>query len=132
MLDAKNIIVWGRNVYVSWLHSVPILREAKARGIGIVGIDPVHHRTAELCDHFWQPRPGGDFALAMAVARVLFERGWTHPDAATWSLDSCGGTTTAAERPVARRRECRTYAPRRRRFARSSGENEPGLPGGPG
>ena len=56
-----------------------MLRDAKASGAGIVLVDPVHHRTTELCEQFWQPRPGGDFALAMATARVLFERGWTHP-----------------------------------------------------
>jgi anaerobic selenocysteine-containing dehydrogenase len=81
LANAKNIILWGRNVYVSWPHLIPVLRAAKAR---IAGIDPVHNRSAELCERFWQPRPGGDFALAMAVARVLFDRGWTHPDAGEW------------------------------------------------
>jgi len=84
LLHARQIIVWGRNVYVSWPHSLPVLREAKARGAGLVLVDPVHHRTAELVDRTWQPRPGGDFALAMATARLLFERGWTHAGAARW------------------------------------------------
>ncbi|MBA3463042.1 MAG: molybdopterin-dependent oxidoreductase [Deltaproteobacteria bacterium] len=84
LLNARQIIVWGRNVYVSWTHLIPVLREARARGAGIVLVDPVHHRTSELCDRFVQPRPGGDFALAMATARLLFERGWTDPDAARW------------------------------------------------
>ncbi|MGE0548154.1 MAG: molybdopterin-dependent oxidoreductase [Kofleriaceae bacterium] len=82
--NAKHVILWGRNVYVSWPHSLPILREAKAAGSGMVLVDPVHHRSADLCDRFWQPRPGGDFALAMATARLLFERGWLHSDAARW------------------------------------------------
>lgn len=81
---ARNVIVWGRNIYVSWTHTIPRLRAAKARGAGVVLVDPVHHRTAELCERVWQPRPGGDFALAMAAARRVFERGWTHPDAARW------------------------------------------------
>jgi anaerobic selenocysteine-containing dehydrogenase len=84
LANAKRIIVWGRNVYVSWTHSLPLLHAAKKRGAAIVGVDPIHNRTAELCDRFYQPRPGGDFALAMATARVLFDRGWTHPDAARW------------------------------------------------
>jgi anaerobic selenocysteine-containing dehydrogenase len=83
--NAKRIIIWGRNVYVSWTHSLPLLQAAKKRGVAIVGIDPIHNRTAELCDRFWQPRPGGDYALAMATARVLFDRGWTHPEAARWT-----------------------------------------------
>ena len=84
LLNARQIIVWGRNVYVSWTHLIPVLREARARGAGVVLVDPVHHRTADLCERFVQPRPGGDFALAMATARILFERGWTDPDAARW------------------------------------------------
>lgn len=84
LANAKQIIVWGRNIYVSWTHALPALRAAKARGAGVMLVDPVHHRTVELCDRYVQPRPGGDVALAMAVACVLFERGWTHPDAATW------------------------------------------------
>lgn len=84
LLLAKRILVWGRNVYVSWPHMIPTLREARARGATIVGIDPVRHRTAELCERFYQPRPGGDFALAMAVAGTLFARGWVHAEAARW------------------------------------------------
>src|SRR5439155_22349623 len=54
-------------------HMLPAVKASRAHK---VLIDPVHHRTAELCDRFVQPRPGGDFALAMAVARLVFERGW--------------------------------------------------------
>jgi len=84
LTNAKHIILWGRNVYVSWPHMIPTLRAARAAGTGIVLVDPVHHRTSELCDQYWQLRPGGDFALAMATARILFERGWTHSDASQW------------------------------------------------
>jgi anaerobic selenocysteine-containing dehydrogenase len=81
LLNAKNVILWGKNVVVSSPHSVPILKESKA---GKVLIDPVWQKSANLCDAFVQPRPGGDFALAMAVARELFERGWTDPAAASY------------------------------------------------
>ena len=94
--SARQIIVWGRNVYVSWPHSIPVLREAKARGAGIALVDPVHHRTAELADRYWQPRPGGDFALAMATARLLFVRGWVHAGAARW-CDHLAGFRALAE-----------------------------------
>jgi anaerobic selenocysteine-containing dehydrogenase len=82
LLNAKSILLWGKNVVTSSPHTVPVLRQAKARGAELVLIDPVHHKTASLCSAFHQIRPGGDFALAMAVARVLFERGWTDPGAA--------------------------------------------------
>ena len=82
LLNARQILVWGKNVLVSSPHSVPVLRQARAAGTRLTLIDPVWHRTAELCDRYWQPRPGADFSLAMAVARRLFERGAVSPAAA--------------------------------------------------
>lgn len=82
LANARQILVWGKNVLVSSPHTVPVLRQARARGAALCLIDPVHHKTASLCERYWQPRPGGDFALAMAVARRLFERGSVAPDAA--------------------------------------------------
>jgi anaerobic selenocysteine-containing dehydrogenase len=82
LLNARQILVWGKNVVVSSPHSVPVLKEARARGAALCLIDPVHHKTASMCERYWQPRPGGDFALALAVARRLFERGAVVADAA--------------------------------------------------
>jgi anaerobic selenocysteine-containing dehydrogenase len=84
LLEAKNILLWGKNVHVSSPHTLPVLREAKKRGAQLVLIDPIRHQTATLCDEFVQPRPAGDFSLAMAVARLLFERDWVDPAAATY------------------------------------------------
>src|SRR3954452_10176584 len=81
LLNSRNILLWGKNVVVSSPHTVPVLKESKARK---VLIDPVWNKTANLCDAFVQPRPGGDFALAMAVARVLFERNQVDPAAASY------------------------------------------------
>ncbi|MEO7729436.1 MAG: molybdopterin-dependent oxidoreductase [Kofleriaceae bacterium] len=101
LVNAKQILIWGRNIYVSWIHLTSFLRDARARGAALTLIDPVHHRTAELCDQVWQPRPGGDFALAMATALVLFERGWTHPDAARWCDQLDGFRALVRSRPLA-------------------------------
>ncbi len=101
LLNARNIILWGKNVYVSSPHTLPVLRQARARGAGLVLIDPVHQRTAELCERYLQPRPGGDFALAMAVARLLWENGWVDPEAARYcdgldELRACAEGATVA------------------------------------
>src|SRR5262249_55568962 len=77
LLNSRNILLWGKNVVVSSPHTVPVLKEAAKRGARLLLIDPVWHKTARLCDAFVQPRPGSDFALAMATARLLFERTWT-------------------------------------------------------
>lgn len=76
--NARHVLVWGKNVVVSSPHTLPVLKASKAE---LVLIDPVHHKTVHHVDQFYQPRPGGDFSLAMGVARVLFERGATDPQA---------------------------------------------------
>lgn len=81
---AKHILLWGKNAFVSSPHLIPLLNEARRRGTRIALVDPVHHKTASICDVFLQPRPGGDFALAMAVGRRLFELGLTDPEAASY------------------------------------------------
>lgn len=84
LYNAKQIVLWGKNPFVSSPHLVPVLKEAQKRGAKLVLIDPVHHKTAAMCEQYIQPRPGGDAALAMGVARVLFERGWADPAASSY------------------------------------------------
>ena len=81
LLNARTIVLWGKNPYVSNVHLLPVLRDAKKAGAKIVLVDPVAHRTDTLADLVIRPRPGSDFGLAMAVARRLFERDWVDVDA---------------------------------------------------
>lgn len=87
LLESKHIVLWGKNVVTSSPHTLRVVREARQRGAKVVLIDPVSHATTKHVDHFVQPRPGGDFALAMAAARLCFERGLVDPHAA----DYCDG-----------------------------------------
>jgi len=82
LYNSRTIVLWGKNPYVSNVHLLPVLREAKARGARLVQIDPVRHRGADLCDVVMQPRPGGDVALGLGTARLLFERELVDPQAA--------------------------------------------------
>ena len=75
LAHARQIVLWGKNPAVSNVHLLPFLKDAKRRGANIALIDPVHHRGARTATLIIQPRPGGDFALAMAVAQLLDERG---------------------------------------------------------
>jgi anaerobic selenocysteine-containing dehydrogenase len=84
LLESKLIVLWGKNPHVSGVHLLPILKEAKARGAKIAGIDPVRTRAASISDVFLTPRPGADYAAAMAVARHLFESGATDPEASAY------------------------------------------------
>ncbi len=79
---SRHILLWGKNPTVSNTHLVPVLKQAKAKGAQLVLVDPIHHKTASLCDDWIQPAPGGDFELALGVARMLFDRGQVVPEAA--------------------------------------------------
>jgi anaerobic selenocysteine-containing dehydrogenase len=100
--NAKNILIWGKNVHVSTPHLLPVLREARARGARLCLVDPIHHQTAGLCDRFIQPRPGGDFALAMAVCRLLFDRGHVDPGASAYCDNLDQLAALAGQHDVAR------------------------------
>jgi anaerobic selenocysteine-containing dehydrogenase len=84
LLESRHIVLWGKNLVTSSPHTLTVVREARARGSQVVLIDPVHQATVKHCDRFVQPRPGGVFALALAVARILFDEGGADPDAARY------------------------------------------------
>ncbi|HKP58792.1 MAG TPA: molybdopterin-dependent oxidoreductase [Polyangiales bacterium] len=84
LLESRQILVWGKNLVTSSPHTLRVVHEARQRGARVTLIDPIHHATIKHSDAFIQPRPGGDFALAMAVARLCFEHGWVDPDAASY------------------------------------------------
>ena len=84
LLHSKHILVWGKNLVTSSPHTLRVVREARQRGARALLIDPVAHDTIRHCDAYIRPRPGGDFALAMAVARTCFERELCDPQAADY------------------------------------------------
>jgi len=85
VVDARLIVLWGKNLHTSGPHLLPLLNDARRRGAQIVGLDPVRTKAASLCDLFLQPRPGADAAVAFAVARHLFESGAVDRDVERYS-----------------------------------------------
>jgi anaerobic selenocysteine-containing dehydrogenase len=73
IVHSRTILLWGKNVHATSVHLLPVLRKARAAGAVLVGIDPVRTRAAEMCALFLQPRPGADAALAMGIARWLYD-----------------------------------------------------------
>jgi len=98
LLHAKVIVLWGKDPHTTGVHLLPVLRQAAKAGAVIVGVDPLRTRAAELCELFIQPRPGGDAALALCVAAVLFERGWADPSLGEWADGAEGFAALAASR----------------------------------
>lgn len=84
LLNARTIVLWGKNPHVSNVHLLPVLKRAAEAGTRIVLVDPVRHRGADLASLYVQPRPGGDIALVLGIARRLFETGKTDPAAADY------------------------------------------------
>lgn len=87
--NARHVILWGRNVFACSPHSVPILKRAKkgAMQTTLTTVDPTYHRTSAMSDVVIQPRPGQDFALAMAIGNLLFATGRVHGQADQWCTD---------------------------------------------
>ncbi len=81
---SNTIVLWGKNVVASGVHLLPVLRAARKAGTKLILIDPVHHRTAQLCDLFVQPRAGGDAALACGIARWLVDHQRHDPHASKY------------------------------------------------
>ncbi|HEX3013796.1 MAG TPA: molybdopterin-dependent oxidoreductase, partial [Methanobacterium sp.] len=70
-LNSNVIIIWGRNPAVTDIHLWKILREARKNGAKLIVIDPVKTDTAKMADIHYQPVPGSDAFLAMAISKIL-------------------------------------------------------------
>lgn len=84
LLNAKLILIWGKNIHTSSVHLLPIILEAKKRGAKLVCIDPGPTKSARLAHLFLCPRPGTDAQIALAMVAYLAERNRLDPDAANY------------------------------------------------
>ncbi len=84
LLNAKLILIWGKNVHTSSVHLLPILLEAKKRGTVLVCIDPAPTKSARIAHLALCPRPGTDAQIALAMVGYLAERGRLDPEASSY------------------------------------------------
>jgi anaerobic selenocysteine-containing dehydrogenase len=100
--NSRAIVLWGKNVAETGVHLIPYLKQARARGVPVIQIDPVHSpRTLALCDRYYPVRPGGDGFLALAVARILLDEGWIDPEAPSYTDGFDAFAALARRRTVA-------------------------------
>lgn len=74
-LNSNLIIIWGRNPAATDVHLWSILKKARKNGTKLVVIDPIKTRTAKQADIFIQPAPGFDHYLAMAMIKIILDKG---------------------------------------------------------
>jgi anaerobic selenocysteine-containing dehydrogenase len=83
-LDSADVLLWvGTNPLVSLStfnfdlqHPVLRMREAKARGLKLVVIDPRRTESARHADVFLQPLPGEDVTVLAGLLHLVFRHGW--------------------------------------------------------
>jgi anaerobic selenocysteine-containing dehydrogenase len=68
-------IVGGVNGFLA-LNPARRIREAKARGMKLIVVDPRRTETARQADLHLQIRPGEDVTLAAGMLRMIFANGW--------------------------------------------------------
>jgi anaerobic selenocysteine-containing dehydrogenase len=78
--QAGLIVLWGANPAWTAIHSLPYIFRAQERGAKVVVIDPVFTETARKADYYIQIKPGEDGALAVALAKLIAERGKADQD----------------------------------------------------
>jgi anaerobic selenocysteine-containing dehydrogenase len=72
---ARHVINWGKNLFISNVHLIPLIQEVRQRGTTVTLIDPVWTKNVRHSDRYLQLRPGGDVPLALAVGQLLFQTG---------------------------------------------------------
>ena len=81
--QADVLMIFGGNPLLSvasngfdFRNPTKRLKEAKARGLKLIVIDPRLTETARHADVFLQPRPGEDITVAAGLLRIIFAEGW--------------------------------------------------------
>lgn len=75
LVNARLIILWGKNSAETNIHQMPLIDQAQDRGAKLIVLDPRRTESAERAEFLVQPRPGSDGALALGIAHLLIERG---------------------------------------------------------
>jgi anaerobic selenocysteine-containing dehydrogenase len=74
-------LLFGSNPLVSIAHldtrnPLKRLKDAKARGMKLIVIDPRRTETAKYADLLIQPLPGNDALIAGAMLKIILDEGW--------------------------------------------------------
>lgn len=99
--NARGVILWGKNVANSSPHAAALLNDVRRAGVPVWLIDPLPTRVRAIATRHIQPRPGGDAALALGVARAALDAGLVDPTLGDWAEGFAEFTTLVGLREVA-------------------------------
>jgi anaerobic selenocysteine-containing dehydrogenase len=67
--NAKNVIIWGRNPYVTNIHLLPLIKNKFT-----VTIDAMPTKTAKNSNFFIQVKPNSDYYMAVLLSQMAIKR----------------------------------------------------------
>ena len=73
--NSASMVLWGRNPVSTNISLIPIIRDVRKRGGTVILVDPFRNRSAALAHRHIAPAPGRDAYLAMAAAKLAYEKG---------------------------------------------------------
>ncbi len=74
LLNSAKIVLWGKDLSRSSIHTANIVRKAKANGTSVLTLSPEGDHNRTFADHRIRIRPGTDRFLAAAAIRRMIER----------------------------------------------------------
>lgn len=74
--DSKYTMIFGSNVMVTRLPDAQFLNRSREAGGKVVCFDPNYSPTAEKSDEWIQIKPDTDGAFALAVAKIIIDKGF--------------------------------------------------------
>jgi anaerobic selenocysteine-containing dehydrogenase len=80
LLFGANPLVSLSTFTLTMQNPVKAIREAKARGVAIIVVDPRQTETAAFADILAQPLPGEDVTFVAGMLRTIFQEGWHDAD----------------------------------------------------
>jgi anaerobic selenocysteine-containing dehydrogenase len=70
------VSIYGINGFPTY-NPTKRIKDAKARGLKLIVVDPRRTETAQYAELFLQPRPGEDASIAAGMLRIILAEGWT-------------------------------------------------------
>ena len=80
MMFGANPLISHAAIGLLCVDPVKRLKEACARGLKVIAIDPRRTETAHHAELFLQPLPGHDTAIAASIIRTILAEGWEDAD----------------------------------------------------